>query len=101
MMYAFQIGPYLCWIPPLITVILFIVLRRKKLLGVTQKLFFHHGGGPDLHNYILRFGHLFKDLSDALRFSGIPYMPGSCLFVPSPSDMSRNLGLAKVSDVIV
>ena len=37
MTYAFQIGPYLSWIPPLITVILFIVFRRKKLLGVTQK----------------------------------------------------------------
>ena len=37
MTYAFEIGPYLCWIPPLITVILVIVFRRKKLLGVTQK----------------------------------------------------------------
>ena len=63
--------------------------------------FFHHGGGPDLHNYILRSGHLFMDLSDALRFSGTQYMPGSCLFFPSPSDISRNLGLVEVSDVIV
>ena len=40
MTYAFQIGPYLSWIPPLITVILSIVFRRKKLLGVTQKFVF-------------------------------------------------------------
>ena len=29
--------------------------------------FFYHGGGPDLH---IRSGHLFQDLSDALRFFG-------------------------------
>ena len=78
MMYAFQIGPYLCWIPPLIT----DPIHRfpaKEASGCHPEVYiFHYGGGPDLHNYILRSGHLFKDLSDALRFSGTPYMPGSC-----------------------
>jgi hypothetical protein len=37
MVYSFQIGPYLCILPPVVTVVMFIVFKRRKLLGVTQK----------------------------------------------------------------
>lgn len=35
--YSFQIGPYLCVLPPLVTLVMFIVFKRTNLLGVTQK----------------------------------------------------------------